>query len=124
MHFLEIFVLRGITVMPMLILGFDQTAVHSYILAVYIHSTFIHANIGWDADVAGSFIVTPRFHHWHHGIEKEAIDANFVIHFPLFDKLFGTYYMPKGKWPEGYRIHGHPVPSGYLRQLLYPFRKN
>jgi len=32
----------------------------------------------------------PRFHHWHHGIEEEAIDVNFAIHFPWLDRLFGT----------------------------------
>ena len=65
----------------------------------------------------------PRFHHWHHGIEKEAIDVNFSIHFPLFDRLFGTHYLPKDQWPAGYGIEGHPVPKGYWAQLLYPFRR-
>jgi sterol desaturase/sphingolipid hydroxylase (fatty acid hydroxylase superfamily) len=69
------------------------------------------------------FMVTPRFHHWHHGIEKEAIDVNFAIHFPLYDKLFGTYHMPENQWPSGYGIGGHPVPNGYWKQFLYPFRK-
>ncbi len=68
-------------------------------------------------------LVTPRFHHWHHGIEKEAIDVNFSIHFSLLDKIFGTYHMPEERWPEGYGIGGHPVPKGYLQQLLHPFRK-
>jgi sterol desaturase/sphingolipid hydroxylase (fatty acid hydroxylase superfamily) len=70
------------------------------------------------------FFVTPRFHHWHHGIEKEAIDVNFAIHFPLFDKIFGTHHMPENnRWPSGYGIGGHPVPKGYWQQFLYPFRR-
>src|SRR6185312_15227260 len=65
MHFLEILVLRGTTVVPMTILGFGPTALHLYILLVYLHSTFIHSNVHWNFDRLGKFLVTPRFHHWH-----------------------------------------------------------
>lgn len=121
MHFVEIVVLRGTTVIPMYILGFTPLALQAYILIVYVHSTFVHANIGWNFDHLGRFLVIPRFHHWHHGIEKEAIDVNFAIHFPLFDRLFGTYHLPKGAWPSAYGVGGHPVPHTYWRQFLYPF---
>ncbi|MCX6854986.1 MAG: sterol desaturase family protein [Verrucomicrobia bacterium] len=121
MHFLEILALRGTTVFPMMLLGFHQTAVGIYIFLVYLWSTFIHANIGWRLKWMEKVLVTPRFHHWHHGIEKEAIDVNFSIHFPLIDRLFGTHHMPEERWPEGYGIGGHPVPQGYLQQLLHPF---
>lgn len=123
MHFIEILVLRGTTVIPMIVLGFSEIAMHVYILIVYLLSTFVHANVGWNFDWLGRFFVTPRFHHWHHGIEKEAIDVNFAIHFPLLDRLFGTYHLPPGQWPTGYGIEGHPMPKSYWRQFLYPFAK-
>jgi sterol desaturase/sphingolipid hydroxylase (fatty acid hydroxylase superfamily) len=121
MHFLEIIVLRGTTVIPMFILGFGEMALHIYILLVYVHSALLHANVRWEFNRIGKFLATPRFHHWHHGIEKEAIDVNFAIHFPLLDRLFGTYHLPKGEWPAAYGIEGHPVPTSYVRQFLYPF---
>jgi sterol desaturase/sphingolipid hydroxylase (fatty acid hydroxylase superfamily) len=68
-----------------------------------------------------ALVVTPRFHHWHHAIEREAIDRNFAVHFPWIDLFFGTYYAPPGKWPSGYGIEGHPVPEGFLDQLSHPF---
>jgi sterol desaturase/sphingolipid hydroxylase (fatty acid hydroxylase superfamily) len=49
--------------------------------------------------------------------------VNFAIHFPLLDRLFGTYHLPKDKWPEGYGIGGHPLPLGYLAQFKYPFQR-
>jgi sterol desaturase/sphingolipid hydroxylase (fatty acid hydroxylase superfamily) len=121
MHFLEIVCLRGLTVIPMYFLGFDQSVIYAYLVLVYVYSTYIHANVKFDVEWLKPFIVTPRFHHWHHGVEPEAIDVNFAVHFPLFDRLFGTYHMPKGEWPKGYGVAGHPVPSGYLRQAAYPF---
>ncbi len=124
MHFLEILILRGTTVIPTIVLGFSQPAVNAYILVVYLYATFVHSNLGLRFGLVEKYLVTPRFHHWHHGIEKEAIDVNFAIHFPLFDRLFGTYHMPEdGRWPEGYGIKGHPVPKGYWQQFLHPFKR-
>ena len=123
MHFLEIITLRGMTVIPMFVLGFSLTAMNSYIFLVYVYSTLVHANLGWRFPVLEQIFVTPRFHHWHHGIEREAIDVNFAVHFPIFDRLFGTYHFPKDQWPSGYGIEGHPVPTSYLEQFKYPFRR-
>ena len=88
MHFFEIFLLRGMTVIPMYVLGFTDRPMHAYILVVYPVLHFVHANLGWRFDQsARKLLVTPRFHHWHHGIEQEAIDVNFAIHFPGSTKL-------------------------------------
>jgi sterol desaturase/sphingolipid hydroxylase (fatty acid hydroxylase superfamily) len=125
MHFLEIVCLRGCTLIPMYILGFAAPAMYAYIFFVYVFSTFVHSNLGFNLDFLRHWFVTPRYHHWHHGIEREAIDVNFAVHFPLLDRLFGTYYLPAdGRWPSGYGIDSHPVPAGYLKQFLYPFSRS
>ncbi len=124
MHIVEIVGLRAMTIIPMYVFGYAESALHLYIFLVYLNATFIHANVRFNVEWLKPFIVTPRFHHWHHGIEKEAIDVNFSIHFPWIDKLFGTYYMPPNQWPSGYGIGGHPVPNGYWKQFCYPFIKN
>jgi sterol desaturase/sphingolipid hydroxylase (fatty acid hydroxylase superfamily) len=123
MHIVEIVGLRGLTVIPMFVLGFSKPALSIYIFLVYLNATFVHANVRFNVEWLKPFIVTPRFHHWHHGIEKEAINVNYAIHFPWLDKLFGTYYMPPNLWPRGYGIGGHPVPNGYIKQFVYPFKK-
>jgi len=122
MHLIEIVCLRGFTVIPMYVLGYSDPALKVYILYVFLHSTFIHANVRFDFGWLKQVIATPQFHHWHHGIEKEAIDVNFAVHFPILDRIFGTYYLPD-KWPSGYGVGGHPVPDGYARQLVYPFQR-
>lgn len=121
MHLVEIIALRALTIIPMYLLGFSSTAIYTYLIIVYVYSTYIHANVRWDIEWLKPIIVTPRFHHWHHGIEKEAVDVNFAIHFPIFDRLFGTYYMPKGQWPSGYGVRSLVVPKGYWKQFLHPF---
>jgi len=123
MHFAEILLMRSITAIPVLALGFTPMAVEIYVLVAYVYTTLIHANIGWRLPLIDQLLVTPQFHHWHHGADKEAIDVNFAIHFPFYDRLFGTYHLPKDQWPSGYGIEGHPVPKGYWSQLVYPFRR-
>jgi sterol desaturase/sphingolipid hydroxylase (fatty acid hydroxylase superfamily) len=123
MHFLEIIILRSVTATPMLVIGFAESAIQAYTLLVYVYSTFIHSNVRGSFGFLEKILVVPRFHHWHHGIEKEATDVNFAIHFPFLDRMFGTHHLPEGKWPAGYGIEGHPVPQGYWKQLLYPFQR-
>jgi sterol desaturase/sphingolipid hydroxylase (fatty acid hydroxylase superfamily) len=123
MHFLEIIVLRAATATPALVIGFNESAIQAYLLIVYMYSTFIHANIGNNFGFLEKILVSPRFHHWHHGLDKEAVDVNFAIHFPFLDRIFGTHHLPDGKWPSGYGIPGHPVPKGYWKQMFYPFRR-
>ena len=48
-----------------------------------------------------------------------AIAKNFAGLLPLWDILFGTYYMPRGRFPENFGIH-EPMPRGYLGQLWHP----
>jgi len=122
MHFVEIVLLRGVTAIPMLTFGFTPTALQIYIGIVYVYSSLLHANVRGNFDRIGHFVATPRFHHWHHALEAEGVDKNFAIHFPLFDRLFGTFHMPPGRWPQGYGVP-EQVPQGYVRQFLYPFRR-
>jgi hypothetical protein len=120
MHLVEVVLLRGVTSLPLLTLGFSPSVMQAYVTLVYIYSGLVHANLRGDFDVLSHWLVTPRFHHWHHGIEEEAIDVNFAIHFPLWDKLFGTFHMPPGRWPTGYGVP-ETVPAGFMAQLAYPF---
>jgi sterol desaturase/sphingolipid hydroxylase (fatty acid hydroxylase superfamily) len=120
MHFVEIVLMRAVTSLPLLTLGFSPSAMQAYVAIVYVTSALVHANLKGDFDRLGAWFVTPRFHHWHHGLEDEAIDVNFAIHFPWLDRLFGTYHLPKGRWPKAYGVP-ETVPNGFVPQLAYPF---
>ena len=120
MHFVEIVLLRAVTSLPLFTLGFAPTVLQAYIGFVYVYSSLLHANLRGDFNTLGHWLATPRFHHWHHGLEGEAVDVNFAIHLPLLDKLFGTFFLPPGRWPENYGVP-EQVPNGYLAQAKYPF---
>lgn len=120
MHFVEVVLLRSVTSLPLLTLGFSPTVMQAYIGFVYIYSSLLHANLKGDFNWLGHWVATPRFHHWHHGLEKEAFDVNFAIHFPWIDKIFGTFHFPEDRWPKDYGVP-EQVPQGYWAQMKYPF---
>lgn len=91
-----------------------------------IVSTFwgflIHANVRWRFGPLEWLIATPAFHHWHHTL-GELRDRNFAPLLPVLDRLFGTYHLPRGQWPESYGTDTVLPPSA-AGQLLYPLAAN
>ena len=53
----------------------------------------------------------------------EGLNKNFAGLFPLFDVVFGTYHMPRGRLPERFGLARESVPETILGQLAYPFRR-
>lgn len=122
LHLLDVVVTRGLVLLPLVVLGFDQIAVYAYLALVSFHAVFIHANFAPRAAWLERWIAMPRYHHWHHAIEAEARDCNFAVHLPMIDRWFGTHYLPGERWPGGYGIEGMRAPDGFLRQFFWPLR--
>ncbi|HRE04356.1 MAG TPA: sterol desaturase family protein [Opitutaceae bacterium] len=105
---------------PVLLLGYNPTVTLSTAPLLTLYAVFLHANVNWDFGPLRTVLATPVFHRWHHSKDREAWDKNFAGLFPVWDLLFGTYYMPKGRWPENFGIC-EPMPSHFLGQLWSPF---
>jgi sterol desaturase/sphingolipid hydroxylase (fatty acid hydroxylase superfamily) len=85
------------------------------------YAIFQHANVSWDFGPLRTVFASPRFHRWHHTAAQEGRDKNFAGLLPLWDILFGTYYMP-AKQPTGFGVHDS-VPDDLLGQMLWPFSR-
>lgn len=122
-HLVDDVAVRAFILIPMMLI-FPQSINVAYLFFVNFHATWTHCNFGPTIKWLEPFLIQPRFHHWHHTSQKEAIDKNFAIHFPWIDKLFGTYYFPKdGSWPHTYGLDNEPIPRDFWRQFLYPFSR-
>jgi lathosterol oxidase len=122
LHLVDVAVTRGLSYVPIYVLGFAEAPLFAYVAFVSIQATFIHANVRFEFGPLRWLLATPQFHHWHHTAERDALDKNFAVHLPVLDWLFGTFYLPRGRWPASYGLAGgNPVPPGYLRQFVYPF---
>jgi sterol desaturase/sphingolipid hydroxylase (fatty acid hydroxylase superfamily) len=123
LHLVDVIFTRGLTYVPIFVLGFSERALVVYVFCVAAQATFIHANVRWEFRPLRRLVATPAFHHWHHSADREAVDKNFAVHTPIWDILFGTFYLPD-RWPASYGLNDrHDIPGRWTTQLLYPFRK-
>ena len=124
LHLVDVIATRGLTYVPIFVLGFSEPALMVYVFLVAIQATFIHANVRWTFRGWQRIVATPAFHHWHHSAEPQSIDKNFAVHTPAWDLLFGTFYLP-ARWPSAYGLaHGRQVPPRWTSQLVYPLRRS
>jgi sterol desaturase/sphingolipid hydroxylase (fatty acid hydroxylase superfamily) len=65
---------------------------------------------------------TPQNHWLHHAEARHLQDSNYGD-LPVWDLIFRTYRHPEHHPVESLGISGDPVPPGFLRQVLYPFRE-
>ncbi len=84
-------------------------------------SAMVHANLNWSFGPFKYVLASPVFHRWHHTALDRGGSSNFAGTFPIWDILFGTFYMPKNELPDSYGIDDKEFPESFGAQLLYPF---
>lgn len=84
------------------------------------YAIFLHANVSWNFGPLRAVLASPRFHRWHHTSAEEGRDKNFAGLLPLWDILFGTYYMPQAQ-PLRFGV-SEKIPGNLLSQLIWPFK--
>jgi sterol desaturase/sphingolipid hydroxylase (fatty acid hydroxylase superfamily) len=121
-HLVDDVIVRAFMLIPMMFV-FPHDIIVAYLFFVTIHATWTHCNFGPTLKWLEPYLILPRYHHWHHTSQEEAIDKNFAIHFPWIDKIFGTHYLPENGWPHTYGLHNEKFPAGFWAQTFYPFTR-
>ncbi|HEY9832863.1 MAG TPA: sterol desaturase family protein [Stenomitos sp.] len=107
---------------PLLILGISPIAVEFYVPFLSSYVALIHANISWTYGPFRYILASPAFHRWHHTMDEEGWGKNFAGLFPIYDVIFGTFYMPRGRQPKNFGLYGETITENFIAQLVYPFR--
>jgi len=105
--------------MLLLIAGFDLASLGGAAGFLALYGLLLHARVDWDFGPLRRVIASPAFHRWHHSSER---DCNYAGLLPLWDLLFGTFYLPE-RAPTRFGVRGEPLPEGLLAQLAWPFTK-
>jgi sterol desaturase/sphingolipid hydroxylase (fatty acid hydroxylase superfamily) len=113
---------RVVQAVPLVLLGFAPVAVVCVIPVVVVFIVVTHADVPWTWGPLKHVLVSPVYHHWHHSSEPQALDKNFAGVLVLWDRMFGTWYLPADRRPSAYGVVGRRVPDGFLGLLAYPFR--
>lgn len=120
-HPLNDMVNRVIPAIIVILAGFAPVALAGALPFFAVYAILLHANVDWRFGPLARVIASPAFHRWHHTSEAEGRDRNFAGLLPVWDILFGTFYMPDRR-PERFGI-GEPVPGTLWGQLAWPFRR-
>ena len=128
-HPLDMFFGRFTGLLPLYLLGLAQPTADADILPVLyslvgtVWSFWVHANMNWRFGFVERVLATPAFHHWHHTNDgAEYINKNYAAILPIMDILFGSFYLPKHRWPQKYGIEMSIDPS-FTGQLLRPLKR-
>ena len=109
----------------LLLAGFSPNAMVWLAPFNTFHSAFVHANLNWTLGPFRYVLAGPVFHRWHHTSPEDGGNRNFAGTFPLWDILFGTWYMPEARLPDDYGIvEQETFPTEIVGQMAYPFRRH
>ena len=104
----------------MIFLGLSVQSILLFSTFNMLYSGMVHANLNWTFGPFKYLFASPVFHRWHHTKPNEGGNKNFAPTFPLLDIMFGTFYMPEGKFPEDYGVEGEFPDSSFLKQIIWP----
>lgn len=118
-HIIEMVVIQGGYVLLATWMGAAPAAVMGVVLLRAFHQQYVHMNVDWSHGPLKLVLASPRFHRWHHADHPEAWDKNFSNIFPIWDRLFGTYYCP-GRCDAPLGFKGNPGEN-FLKLFVFPF---
>jgi sterol desaturase/sphingolipid hydroxylase (fatty acid hydroxylase superfamily) len=110
----------AVHVVPLWLCGVPTEVLAATMLLRGLHGTLVHANVDLTLGPLDRWIVTPRFHRWHHSEARPGV--NFATHFVVWDRLFGTACFADEE-PESTGLPGDPIPDDYAAQILRPFAR-
>ncbi len=121
-HAVEILINQTIEFAPIVLLGAaPQVAVIKGAIGAF-WGLWIHANVDVHSGWLQWILNGPEAHRWHHAVDEEAHGRNFATKLAIWDRLFGTAFLPSRRKPTGYGLGEKGFPGGYLAQQRYAFR--
>ena len=125
-HPLDMVFTRLCGLLPLYLLGLAQPTASTTDIVPFVYLIFgnlwsfvIHANLDLRMGWLEKLLATPAFHHWHHTNEDpQLVNKNYAAIFPFLDMIFGSYFLPKSRWPSSYGLletpSSKPDPSQQL----------
>lgn len=110
-----------VTLVPMFLVGFPADALVPLTPLFMLYAILIHCDVRVSLRRVSYAVNTPMFHGWHHALDVSQGTKNYAGLFPVFDVLFGTYYLPEQR-PRETGIEDRTMPDTLFGQLAHPFR--
>ena len=109
---------------PFLLVGVGEEVLGLYVVCYAINGFFQHCNIDLRFGMLNYVISGPELHRWHHSMITQESNHNYGNNLIIWDLVFGTWYLPKGRNVQELGLLNRKYPSGFLEQIRAPFSPN
>jgi len=108
-------------VLPFMLLGVSAEVLSLYFVFYALNGFFQHSNIRLKFGWLNYVISTAELHRWHHSQVVSESSKNFGNNLILWDLLFGSWYLPKGRAVNELGLFNRFYPRGFVSQMATPF---
>jgi len=108
--------------LPFILLGVSKEAIAFYFLFYTVNGFLLHSNVRLRYGVLNYIVNTAELHRWHHSKLSKESDNNYSNHVILWDLVFGTWFLPRGREVGPLGLRQKKYPMSFLAQLAAPFK--
>lgn len=107
--------------LPFLVLGVGGEVFAAYFVLYAVNGFYQHSNADVRLGPLNWVIAGPELHRWHHSKTLHEAQSNYGNNLIIWDVVFGTRFLPKGRTLGSVGIDNAHWPSGFLAQMVAPF---
>ena len=106
---------------PFILLGVSADVIACYFVFYAINGFLQHCNLDLRFGFLNYIFSTSELHRWHHSRHHSIASCNFGNNLIIWDLLFGSYYLQRGRAPRLLGVMGIK-PCGFCESLGRPFK--
>jgi sterol desaturase/sphingolipid hydroxylase (fatty acid hydroxylase superfamily) len=101
-HYWFEFLIKAVVIYaPILVLFRVGMTLMGWFAVVKLLNFVHHLDVRVGFGAAAAWLASPQYHRIHHSADPRHLDKNFAAYFAVFDRLFGTQYLPaRDEYPE------------------------
>lgn len=109
--------------LPFLLMGVNERVLALYYVAYATNGFFQHCNIDLRYGVLNYIVGSAETHRWHHSRQIHESNNNYGNTVIVWDLLFGTWFLPKGRDIAELGLLDERYPRSFLGMLKAPFKR-
>jgi sterol desaturase/sphingolipid hydroxylase (fatty acid hydroxylase superfamily) len=110
--------------LPFLVMGVRPEVLSLYYVTYSTNGFLQHSNIDLRYGFLNYIVGSAETHRWHHSREPRESNNNYGSTLVIWDLVFGTWFLPKGRSVEVLGLRETGYPKSFIGLLLAPFQRH